>query len=291
MQKIIPTLLLALGVLIVLGLSFFTVDQRQYAMVFQLGQVVNVVKEPGIHFKVPLVQTVRSFDRRVQTIDGDAPARFNTIEKMNVKVDSYVKWQILDVERYYKAVGSDDKKAVDRLRNTVNNMLRDEFGKKTVQDVISGKREEVMAVVRQVADADARRIGVRILDVRIKRVDFEDSTSNSVYDRMQSERKAVASQLRAEGAAEAEKIKADADKQKEVILADAYNKAQQMKGEGDAKASSLYAAAYGQNPEFYAFYRSMHAYRESFNKKSDVLVLDPSAEFFRYMKNPGKSGK
>lgn len=291
MQKLIPTLLLVLGLLIVMSMSFFTVDQRQYAMVFQLGQVVNVVKEPGIHFKVPLLQSVRGFDRRVQTIDGEAPARFNTIEKMNVKVDSYVKWQIVDVERYYKAVGSDEKKAVDRLRNTVNNMLRDEFGKKTVQDVISGKREEVMAVVRQVADADARRIGVRILDVRIKRVDFEDSTSNSVYDRMQSERKAVASQLRAEGSAEAEKIKADADKQKEVILAEAYNKAQQMKGEGDAKASAMYAAAYGQNPEFYAFYRSMQAYRESFNKKSDVLVLDPSAEFFRYMKNPGKSGK
>lgn len=290
MNRILPTLVLVLLVLSALSLSFFTVDQRQYAVVFQFSEAVPVVKEPGFNFKVPLLQEVRYFDRRIQTIDGDAPARIQTIEKMNVKADSYVKFQIVDVEKYYKAVGNDPRKAVDRLRNTVNNMLRDEFGKRTVQDVISGKRDEVMDFVRKVADADAARIGVRVIDVRLKRVELEDSTLNSVYERMQSERKAVANQLRAEGSAEAENIKADADRQREVILAQAYNKAQQMKGEGDAKAAAIYADAYGKHPEFYAFYKSLDAYKQSFAKKSDVLVVDPSADFFKYMKNP-RSGK
>lgn len=290
MQKLLPIIFAALLALLALSLTVFTVDQRHFALVFQLGQVIRVVSEPGVQVKAPFLQSVRYFDRRIQTIDAEMPARFNTIEKMNVKVDSYVKWRIVDVERYYKAVGNDPRKAVDRLRNTVNNMLRDEFGKKTVQDVISGKREEVMAIVRAAADTDAQRIGVRIVDVRLKRVDFEDSTSNSVYDRMQSERKAVASQQRAEGVGEAEKIKADADKQREIVLAEAYNKAQQMKGEGDAKAAAISSAAYGQNPEFYAFYKSMDAYRNSFGKKGDVLVLEPNSEFFKYMKN-SKAGK
>lgn len=290
MNKILPTLALILLVLFGFSLSFFTVDQRQYAIVFQFSEAVRLIKTPGFHFKIPLLQEVRYFDKRIQTIDGDAPARIQTIEKMNVKADSYVKFQITDVDKYYKAVGNDPRKAVDRLRNTVNNMLRDEFGKRTVQDVISGKRDEVMDFVRKVADADAARIGVRVIDVRLKRVELEDSTLNSVYERMQSERKAVANQLRAEGSAEAENIKADADRQREVILAQAYNKAQQMKGEGDAKAAAIYADAYGKNPEFYAFYKSLDAYRQSFAKKSDVLVVDPSADFFKYMKNP-RSGK
>lgn len=268
------------------SLTFFTLDQRQYAVVFQFSEAVRVIKDPGFHFKIPLLQEVRYFDKRIQTIDEEVPARIQTIEKMNVKVDSYIKFQIVDVEKYYKAVGLDQRKGVDRLRNTVNNMLRDEFGKRTVQDVISGKRDEVMTYVQKVADVDAARIGVKVVDVRIKRVEFEDSTLNSVYERMQSERKAVASQLRAEGSAAAEQIKADADKQREVILADAYNIAQQMKGEGDGKAAAIYGDAYGKNPEFYAFYKSLDAYKQSFAKKSDVMVVDPSSEFFKYMKNP-----
>ncbi|GHD62939.1 protease modulator HflC [Jeongeupia chitinilytica] len=291
MNRILPTLALILVALFVLSTTFFTVDQRQYAVVFQFSEAKRVISEPGIHFKIPLLQDVRYFDKRIQTIDENQPARVQTIEKMNVKVDSYIKWQIVDVERYYKAVGLDERKAVDRLRNTVNNMLRDEFGKRTVQDVISGKREEVMAYVRKVADADAARIGVRVVDVRVKRVELEDSTLASVYERMQSERKAVANQLRAEGSADAEKIKADADKQREVIMADAYNQAQQLKGEGDGKAAGIYSAAYGKNPEFYAFYKSLDAYKQSFSKKSDVLVVDPSSEFFKYMKNPRGGGK
>lgn len=290
MNKILPTLALILLVLFGFSLSFFTVDQRQYAIVFQFSEAVRLIKTPGFHFKIPLLQEVRYFDKRIQTIDGDAPARIQTIEKMNVKADSYVKFQITDVDKYYKAVGNDPRKAVDRLRNTVNNMLRDEFGKRTVQDVISGKRDEVMDYVRKVADADAARIGLRVIDVRLKRVELEDSTLNSVYERMQSERKAVASQQRAEGSAEAEQIKADADRQREVILAAAYSKAQQMKGEGDAKAASTYADAYGRSPEFYTFYKSLDAYKQSFAKKSDVLVIDPSSDFFKYMKNPRAAG-
>lgn len=286
MNKILSTLALVLLALFVFSLSFFTVDQRQYAVVFQFSEAVRVIKDPGINFKVPLLQEVRYFDKRILTIDEETPARIQTIEKMNVKVDSFIKWKVVDVEKYYKAVGVDQRKAVERLRNTVNNMLRDEFGKRTVQDVISGKRDEVMETVRKVADLDAARIGVQVIDVRIKRVELEDSTLNSVYERMQSERKAVANQMRAEGSAEAEKIKADADRQREVLLANAYNKAQQIKGEGDAKAAALYSEAYGRNPEFYAFYKSMDAYKQSFSKKSDVMVVDPSSEFFKYMKNP-----
>ncbi|BCL75647.1 protein HflC [Jeongeupia sp. HS-3] len=291
MNRILPTLALILVALFILSTTFFTVDQRQFAVVFQFSEAKRVISEPGIHFKIPLLQDVRYFDKRIQTIDESQPARVQTIEKMNVKVDSYIKWQIVDVERYYKAVGLDERKAVERLRNTVNNMLRDEFGKRTVQDVISGRREEVMAYVRKVADTDAARIGVRVVDVRVKRVELEDSTLASVYERMQSERKAVASQLRAEGSADAEKIKADADKQREVIMADAYNQAQQLKGIGDGKAAAIYSAAYGKNPEFYSFYKSLDAYKQSFSKKSDVLVVDPSSDFFKYMKNPRSGAK
>ncbi|WP_432721051.1 protease modulator HflC [Jeongeupia wiesaeckerbachi] len=291
MNRILPTLALILVALFVLSTTFFTVDQRQYAVVFQFSEAKRVISDPGIHFKIPLLQDVRYFDKRIQTIDENQPARVQTIEKMNVKVDSYIKWQIFDVERYYKAVGLDERKAVDRLRNTVNNMLRDEFGKRTVQDVISGKREEVMAYVRKVADEDAKRIGVRVVDVRVKRVELEDSTLVSVYERMQSERKAVASQLRAEGSADAERIRAEADKQREVIMADAYNQAQQLKGQGDGKAAAIYNAAYGKNPEFYSFYKSLDAYKQSFSKKSDVLVVDPSSDFFKYMKNPRSGSK
>jgi membrane protease subunit HflC len=287
MTRLLPAIITLIIALMLLMGSVFTVDQRQYAIVFQFSEAVRVIKEPGIQFKIPLLQEVRYFDRRIQTIDSGLPARIQTIEKMNVKADSYVKWQIINVEQYYRAVGNEPRKGEERLRNTVNNMLRDEFGKKTVQDVISGKRDEVMALVRKVADADARRMGIQVVDVRLKKVEFEDSTSDSVYERMQSERKAVANQLRAEGAAEAEKIRADADRQREVILAESYSYAQKVKGEGDSKAGALYAEAYGKNPDFAAFFRSMEAYRQSFGSKKDLLVVDPNSEFFKYMKGAG----
>ena len=291
MDKLIPTIVGILAVLLLLSLSLFTIDQRQYAIVFQFGEVVRVVKEPGIQFKVPLLQNVRFFDRRIQTIDPEQPELFNTREKKNVLVDSYVKWRVIDVEQYYKSVGGNELSAVARLRQTINDGLRAEFGQKTVADVIAGKRDEVMAVVKQRADQDARKIGVQILDVRLKRVDFPDKISSSVYDRMQSERRTVASQLRSEGSADAERIRADADRQREVIIAEAYKEAQAIKGEGDAKAAAVYSEAYGRNPEFYSFYRSMDAYKQSFKSKGDVMVLEPNSTFFKYMKDPKAGGQ
>ncbi len=281
----------AVVALILLSLSMFVVDQRQNAIVFQLGEVVGVKTAPGLYFKIPVMQNVRFFDSRIQTLDTGEPERFITAEKKNVMVDSFVKWRIIDVKQYYISVGGDEERANTRLRQTVNSSMREEFGKRTINEVVSGEREQIMTVLRQKIDADARKIGVQVLDVRLKRVDFPSEISDSVYRRMDAERKRVANELRASGAAEGEKIKADADKQREVILAQAYREAQQTKGEGDAKASAIYAAAFGRNAEFYSFYRSLEAYKQSFKNKSDVMVMDPSSAFFKYMKNPGKAAR
>jgi membrane protease subunit HflC len=283
-------LIVLLVVLVVLSGSMFTVDQRQNALVFQLGEVVSVKTKPGLYFKLPMVQNVRYFDTRILTLDAADPERFITSEKKNVLVNSFIKWRVIDARQYYVSVGGDETRAQIRLSQTVNDGLRAEFGKRTIHDVVSGQRDEVMNLIRTKADKDARKIGVQVVDVRIKRVDLPESVSENVYRRMEAERKQVANELRSTGAAEAEKIKADADKQKEVIVAEAYRDAQRVKGEGDAKASVVYATAYNKNPEFYAFYRSMEAYRESFKSKSDVMVLDPSADFFKYMKNPRAAG-
>jgi membrane protease subunit HflC len=291
MNKSIGSLLVGLVVvLVVLSGSMFTVDQRQNAMVFQLGEVVAVKTKPGLYFKLPLVQNVRFFDTRILTLDAADPERFITSEKKNVLVDSFIKWRVFDAKQFYVSVGGDEMRAQIRLHQTVNDGLRAEFGKRTINEVVSGRREEIMSIIRAKADGDARKIGVQVVDVRIKRVDLPETVSENVYRRMEAERKQVANELRSTGAAEAEKIKADADKQKDVIVAEAYRDAQRVKGEGDAKASATYAAAYGKNAEFYAFYRSMQAYRESFKSKSDVMVLDPSADFFKYMKNPRAAG-
>ena len=291
MNKNIGPFLIGLVVLlVVLSASMYTVDQRQNALVFQLGEVVSVKKTPGLYFKLPLVQNVRYFDTRILTLDAADPERFITSEKKNVLVDSFIKWRVFDARQFYVSVGGDETRAQIRLNQTVNDGLRAEFGKRTINEVVSGRREEIMSIIRAKADNDARKIGVQVVDVRIKRVDLPESVSENVFRRMEAERKQVANELRSTGAAEAEKIKADADKQREVIVAEAYRDAQRVKGQGDAKASAVYAAAYGKNAEFYAFYRSMQAYRESFKSKSDVMVLDPSADFFKYMKNPRAAG-
>lgn len=272
------------------GAMLFTVDQRQYAIVFQLGEIKEVIKEPGLAFKLPLIQNVRFFDRRILTMDSVEPERFLTAEKKPVLVDSFVKWRIADVHKYYISVGGDEMLARTRLAQTVNSGLREEFGRRTVHDVVSGARDKIMDEVQKKADADARAIGIEIVDVRLKRVDLPPEVSESVYRRMETERKRVANELRSQGAAEAERIRADADKQREVIVAEAYRDAQKIKGEGDAKATATYGKAFGENPEFYAFYRSLEAYRQSFGNKSDLLVVDPSADFFKYLKNGGKAG-
>lgn len=281
----------AVVVLVVLSMSVFVVDQRQRAIVFQLGEVVDVKTEPGLHFKVPMLQNVRYFDSRILTLDTGEPERFITAEKKNVLVDSFVKWRIVDVKQYYVSVGGDEQRANTRLLQTVNSSMREEFGKRTIHDVVSGEREQIMNVLREKTDADARKIGIQVVDVRLKRVDLPVEISDSVYRRMDAERKRVANELRASGAAEGEKIKADADKQREVILAEAYREAQKIKGEGDARASALYAAAFGRNPEFYSFYRSLEAYKQSFRSKNDVMVVDPSSDFFKYLKSSGRAGK
>ncbi len=290
MQRHLPVFAAALLIgLASLGMTLFTVDQRQHAIVFQLGEVKDVLSEPGLYFKWPLIQNVRVFDKRVLTMDTAEPERFLTAEKKPVLVDFYVKWRIDAVKQYYISVGGDEMLAKTRLAQTVNSGLREEFGKRTVHDVVSGERDKIMIQVQRKADADARTMGVQIIDVRLKRVDFPPEVSESVYRRMETERKRVANELRSQGGAEAEKIKADADRQREVVIAEAYRDAQKTKGEGDAKASGIYAQAFSQNPEFYKFYRSQEAYRQSFKSKSDVLVVDPSSEFFNYLKSSGAS--
>ena len=274
----------------VLAASIFTVDQRQFAIVFQLGEVREVIAKPGLYFKLPLIQNVRYFDNRILTLDSTEPERFITSEKKNVLVDSFVKWKIVDPKLYYISVDGVEARAKTRLSQTVNAGLREEFGKRTVHDVVSGERDKIMEQMREKADFDARKIGVEIVDVRVKRVDLPTEVSESVYRRMEAERKRVANELRSEGSAEAEKIRADADKQREVIVAKAYRDAQIIKGEGDAKAAAIYADAFNQNPEFYAFYRSLEAYRGSFKSKCDVIVVEPNSDFFKYMKSVGRNG-
>jgi membrane protease subunit HflC len=291
-KKYASLLLGALIALIVLASSsLYVVDQRQQAILFQLGEIVDVKTSPGLYFKIPLAQNVRYFDARILTLDTAEPERFITSEKKNVLVDLFVKWRIVDVKQYYVSVRGDEMLAQTRLSQTVNSSLRDEFGNRTVHDVVSGERDKIMEIMRQKADADARKIGVEVVDVRLKRVDLPQEVSESVFRRMEAERKRVANELRSTGAAESEKIRADADRQREVILAEAYRRAQEIKGEGDAKASAVYGAAFQPNPEFYAFYRSLEAYKQSFKNKNDLMVIDPSSEFFKYLKGTGRTPK
>lgn len=274
--------------LVIISLSMFTVDQRQKAIVLRLGEIVAVKEAPGLYFKLPMVDTVKFFDTRILTVDTEDPDLFITSEKKNVLVDVFVKWRIKDVRLYYISVRGNEDDAQRRLMQKVNDGLRDEFGKRTIHDVVSGFRDEVMEVMRTRADSAAREIGVEVLDVRLKRVDLPQEVSESVYSRMVAERQRVAKELRSLGAAESEKIRADADRQRQILIAEAYRDAQRIKGDGDAKASAIYARAFQENPEFYAFYRSLDAYKKSFQNKGDVLVLEPSSEFFRYMKGAGK---
>lgn len=276
----------ALAGLLLINSVFFTVDQREVALVRQFGEVVAVHTEPGLKAKLPVIQNALLFDRRILTTDSKQAESFLTAEKKNVLVDSFIKWRVVDARQFYVSVSANETLAATRLQQTVNDGLRDEFGKRTVHEVVSGERGKIMRLIQQKADQEARKIGVQVVDVRLKRVDLSSDVSESVYRRMEAERKRDANDARATGAAEAEKIRADADKQKAIIVAEAYREAERVKGEGDAKAAAIYSAAYGKNAEFYAFYRSMQAYRESFKSKSDLMVLDPSSDFFKYMKNP-----
>jgi len=284
----------ALGLAIAVFSSMFIVDQRQNAIVFRLGEVISVKDKPGLFFKIPLLDNVRYFDVRILTIDTPEPALFLTSEKKNVQVDLFIKWRINDVRQYYGSIvggGGGEAQAATRLLQTVNEGLRAEFGRRTVHDVVSGERDKIMDLMRKKASEDSSKIGVEVLDVRLKRVDLPEGVTDSVYQRMVAERTRVANELRATGSAESEKIRAEADKARAFIIADAYRDAQKVKGEGDAKAASIYAKAYEQSPEFYTFYRSLDAYKAGFKGKGDVLVLDPNSDFFRYFKSGGRAGK
>jgi membrane protease subunit HflC len=264
------------------------VDQRKYAIVFAFGEVKRVITEPGLHFKLPPpFQNVLLLEKPILTIDTPDADRFITKEQNNILVDTFVKWRITDPRLYFISFSGDEKRAMDRMSQIIKASLSDEITKRTVQEVISGKRAEVMNAIRKNVESEAKQIGVEIIDVRLKRVDYVEQNKMSVYERMKAERTRDANNLRATGAAESEKIRADADKQRTVKLAEAYRDAEKMKGEGDAKASQIYAEAFGQNPEFYKFYRSLEAYRASFKGSHDVMVLDPSSEFFKYFKGSG----
>ncbi|TCS33294.1 membrane protease subunit HflC [Paucimonas lemoignei] len=291
MNRLVTIVIVAILAIWAISSTVFVVDQRKYAVVFALGEVKQVIDKPGLHFKLPPpFQNVVFFDKRILTLDSPDADRFITAEKKNVLIDSFVKWRIVDPRLYYVSFNGDEKRAMDRMQQIIKDALNLEITKRTVREVISGERAKVMnAIQKNVAD-EAKKIGVQVIDVRLKRVDYVEQISNSVYDRMRSERLRVANELRSTGAAESEKIRADAEKQRTVILAEAYREAEKMRGEGDAKASQIYAQAFGQNPEFYKFYRSLQAYRASFKNQNDVMVLDPNSEFFRYFRNPGAGG-
>jgi modulator of FtsH protease HflC len=286
-NRIIVIVLGVLIALMVLSSTFYVVDQRRYAILFAFGEIKDVIREPGLHFKLPPpFQNVVFMDRRIQTIDTPEAERFITSEKRNVLVDTYVKWRIVDPRQYYVSIGADTDRAVIRMGQIIKSALNEEITKRTTHEVVSGEREQVMAAIKQKVTEEAKQIGVEIVDVRLKRVDLLPEIADSIYRRMEAERRRVANELRSTGAAESEKIRADADRQKEITIAEAYRDAERTKGEGDAKASAIYAQAFGSNPEFYAFYRSLDAYRKSFATKGNLFVVDPSTDFFKFMQNP-----
>ena len=291
MNRIFSTVAALVIAFAVLSSTLFVVDQRQYAIVFALGEVKQVISEPGLHFKLPPpFQNVLFLDKRILTLDTPEADRFITAEKKNILVDAFVKWHIVEPKLYFVSFGGEERRAQDRMSQIVKAALNDEITKRTVREVISGERGKVMDAIQKKVAEEARQIGVEIIDVRLKRVDYVEQINNSVYDRMKAERARVANELRSTGAAESEKIRADADRQRTVILAEAYRDAEKIRGDGDAKASQIYAQAFGQNPEFYRFYRSLDAYRASFKNRSDMLVIDPNSEFFKYFKGAGASG-
>jgi membrane protease subunit HflC len=272
-----------IALIYVLSSSIFVVDQRKFAVVFSFGQIVRVIENPGIQVKLPApFESVRFFDRRILTIDNPEAERFITAEKKNLLVDSYVKWRIVDPRKFFISFKGDERLAQDRLTQLVRSALNEEFTKRTVRELISDQREEVMQGIRKKVADDAADIGVEIVDVRLKRVDLLAEISDSVYRRMEAERKRVANELRSTGAAESDKIRANAERQRDTILAEAYRDAQKIKGAGDARATALYAEAFGRDAQFAQFYQSLEAYRSSFKDKKDFMVVEPNGEFFKF---------
>lgn len=284
-NKLMAIAALALLAIVIVSGTIYTVDEREKAVVVRFGQVIRYDDKPGLHVKTPFLDAVRFYPSLILTLDAE-PQQFSTVEKKYVVVDSYVKWRIIDVLKFHVAVGGDEAKARERLSQVINSSLRGEFGKRTVKDVISGDRRKIMELLSVNADKDASEFGIEVVDVRIQRVEFPTEVRDSVYRNMAAERARIAKELRAKGAEQAEKIRADAERQRDILLAEAYRDAERLRGEGDARATSITGRAFSVNPEFYSLYRSLNAYRESFRSKDDILVVDPSADFFKYFKNP-----
>lgn len=291
MNKLATLIIVLCAVILVAYSTIFVVDQRSHAIVFALGEVKSVISEPGLHFKLPPpFQNVLFLDKRILTIDTDSADRFVTSEKKNILVDSYVKWRIKDPRLYFVSFNGEERRAQNRMSQIIKAALNDEITKRKVGEVISTQRGKVMDAIKKKVSDETKNIGVEIIDVRLKRVDYVEQINTSVYDRMKAERTREANGLRSTGAAESEEIRADADKQRLVIKAEANRDAQKIRGAGDAEASQIYAQAFSQNPEFYKFYRSMEAYSASFKGKNDILIVDPNSEFFKYFKSPSSIG-
>lgn len=269
---------------LVLSSALYTVDETQTAIKLRLGEIVEIEDTPGLKFKTPFVNNVVKFDNRIQTLDAPAE-RFLTGEKKNVIVDSFVKWRIIDAEQFYKATGGNMTRTNNRIAQIIKTGLKSEFSKRTIADVVSGERTEIMANIVRFAKKDISEFGIEIIDVRIKRIDLSQEVSNSVYRRMQAERHRVAKEFRSKGAEEAEIIRAAADRERTIILANAYRDSEIIRGEGDAVSANNYAKAYNQNVDFYSFYRSLESYKKSFGQSNDIMVLNPNTEFFRHF-NP-----
>ncbi len=288
MNKIILAVVAIVVALMVLSSSLFVVDQRQFAAVFGLGQIKRVISEPGLYFKIPApFENVVFLDKRILTLQSPDTDRFITAEKKNVVVDWYLKWRITNPTEFIRSYGGDQRRAGDRLAQIVKAALNEQITRRTVRQVLASQRDQVMQDVQTGIAKDIKGTGIQIVDMRLTRVDFVAAITQSVYRRMEAERQRVANELRSTGYAEAEKIRAEADKEREIVISQAYSKAQTIKGQGDAEASSIYAKSFGQNPQFAEFYRSLEAYRASFNNKSDVMVLDPNSQFFQFFRSPG----
>ncbi|BCG49645.1 protease modulator HflC [Candidatus Profftella armatura (Diaphorina cf. continua)] len=277
---------LIIGVIIsfwLLTLTFFIVDQRQFAIVFSFGEIKKVIKEPGLHFKLPFpFQNIIYLDKRILTIDIDDIDRFITSEKKNILIDTFVKWRIFDPRLYFISLGGDEERTQDRLIQIVKYALNEEITKRTVREIISEERGKVMNALQIKVKKEAKQIGLEIIDIRLKRIDYINKINNSVHDRMKSERMRITNKLRSIGFTEYEKIRTNADKECALILAKAYRDSEKIRGIGDAKASRIYANFFNKNPEFYRFYQSLKSYRLCFNKSSDIIFLNPNSEFFKY---------
>jgi membrane protease subunit HflC len=285
-MKARPALLVVVAAAVIIGLmSVFTVDERDLAVKFRFGEIVSTEFAPGLHLMIPFVNNIRKFPRQILTINNPTE-QFLTNEKKNVLVDFFVKWRITNVGQYYRATGGNETLAAQRLLEIMKDGIRGEFAKRTVPQVVAAERRELLDVMLSRARDDADELGIEIVDVRVKRIEFSDEVSESVFNRMRQERARIAAELRAQGAETAEQIRADADRQRTVILATAYREAEKVRGAGDAAAAQIYADAYRKNPAFFSFYRSMAAYRQALGKPNDLLVIDGSSDFFRYLDRP-----